>query len=175
MSAATSPEGGAPSNPAWGRPYALLMHACGAVAALTFGLMSLLVCADVVLRNLGYDVLSTSVEITEYMLIIATFVAAPWVLYLGGHIRIDVLFNTLPKGAQRALDLLSNLLGLAVSGVLAWQCLAVALDAHEQGAMVFKALVFPEWWLNLPLMFGSAMLALEFLRRLVSPSDQQGA
>ncbi|MGE8587806.1 MAG: TRAP transporter small permease [Alcaligenes sp.] len=174
MSAATSPEG-APSNPAWGRPYALLMHACGAVAALTFGLMSLLVCADVVLRNLGYDVLSTSVEITEYMLIIATFVAAPWVLYLGGHIRIDVLFNTLPQGAQRALDLVSNLLGLAVSAVLAWQCAAVALDAHEQGAMVFKALVFPEWWLNLPLLFGAAMLALEFLRRLLSTPAPQGA
>ncbi len=78
MSAATAPEG-QPSNTTWGRPYALLMNACGAVAALTFGLMSLLVCADVVLRNLGYDALSTSVEVTEYMLIIATFVAAPWV------------------------------------------------------------------------------------------------
>ncbi|MBY6347710.1 TRAP transporter small permease [Providencia rettgeri] len=174
MSAATSPEG-LPSNTTWGRPYALLMNACGAVAALTFGLMSLLVCADVVLRNLGYDALSTSVEVTEYMLIIATFVAAPWVLYLGGHIRIDVLVNNLPLPVQRLLDLVSNLLGLLVSAVLAWQCAVVALDAHEQGAMVFKALVFPEWWLNLPLLFGASMLALEFLRRLISRPVEQGA
>ncbi|EJC61413.1 TRAP transporter small permease [Alcaligenes ammonioxydans] len=174
MSAATAPEG-QPSNPTWGRPYALLMHTCGAVAAVTFGLMSLLVCADVILRNLGYDALSTSVEVTEYMLIIATFVAAPWVLYLGGHIRIDVLFNTLPASAQRGLDLLSNLLGLGVCGTLAWQCALVALDSHEQGAMVFKALIFPEWWLNLPLLFGAGLLALEFFRRLISRSAAQGA
>jgi TRAP-type C4-dicarboxylate transport system permease small subunit len=174
MSAATASEG-SPSNPTWGRPYALLMNTCGAVAALTFGLMSLLVCADVVLRNLGYDALSTSVEITEYMLIIATFVAAPWVLYLGGHIRIDVLFNNLPLPMQRGLDLLSNLLGLTVCGILAWQCAVVALDSYEQGALVFKALVFPEWWLNLPLLFGASMLALEFLRRLISRPVEQGA
>lgn len=174
MSAAATPEG-MPSNTTWGRPYALLMNACGAVAALTFGLMSLLVCADVVLRNLGYDALSTSVEVTEYMMIIATFMAAPWVLYLGGHIRIDVLVNNLPAPVQRILDQVSNLLGLVVCGVLAWQCAVVALDAHEQGAMVFKALVFPEWWLNLPLMIGAGLLTLEFLRRLVSRPVEQGA
>ncbi len=174
MSAAASPEG-LPSNQTWGRPYALLMNTCGAVAALTFGLMSLLVCADVVLRNLGYDLLSTSVEVTEYMLIIATFMAAPWVLYLGGHIRIDVLCNNLPLKAQKVLDTISNLLGLVVCGVLAWQCALVALDSHEQGAMVFKALVFPEWWLNLPLMVGAGLLTLEFLRRLVSRNTEQGA
>ncbi len=174
MSAATTPEG-MPSNTTWGRPYALLMNACGAVAALTFGLMGLLVCADVVLRNLGYDALSTSVEVTEYMMIIATFMAAPWVLYLGGHIRIDVLVNNLPAPVQRILDQVSNLLGLVVCGVLAWQCAVVALDAHEQGAMVFKALVFPEWWLNLPLMIGAGLLTLEFLRRLVSRPVEQGA
>ena len=55
------------------------------------------------------------------------------------------------------------------------QCAVVALDAHEQGAMVFKALVFPEWWLNLPLLFGASMLALEFLRRLISRPVKQGA
>jgi TRAP-type C4-dicarboxylate transport system permease small subunit len=40
--------------------------------------------------------------------------------------------------------------------------------------MVFKALVFPEWWLNLPLLFGASMLALEFLRRLISRPVEQG-
>ncbi len=86
-----------------------------------------------------------------------------------------MLFNNLPFPVQRLLDLVSNLLGLLVSAVLAWQCAVVALDAHEQGAMVFKALVFPEWWLNLPLLFGASMLALEFLRRLISRPVKQGA
>lgn len=148
--------------------YAFLMSACGAIAALTFGLMSLLIGADVILRNLGYDWVPSSVELSEYMLMIATFIAAPWLLYQGGHIRIDVAVNKLPASVGRQLELLCNLIGTFVCGVLAWQSLVVMLDTAAQGSLVFKELVFPEWWLNLPLLLGSALLCIEFVRRSVA-------
>ena len=42
----------------------------------------------------------------------------------------------------------------------------VLLDAHQQGSVVFKELIFPEWWLSLPLLIGAALLSIEFIRRL---------
>ena len=147
-------------------PYHVLMSLCGAIAAVIFGLMSLLVTADVILRNLDIDLIPASVEITEYMLMVATFVAAPWLLYKGGHIRVDVLVNLLPLPLQRLLQTLCNALGFFVCAVLARQSLLVLLDMYQQGSLVFKELIFPEWWLNLPLLTGSTLLSIEFLRRI---------
>ena len=67
---------------------------------------------------------------------------------------------------RKALEVLADLVGLGVSLLLAWHGLRVALDSAAQGGLVFKVLVFPEWWLNLPLLFGASLLAIEFARRL---------
>lgn len=154
------------ANSSASRPYHLLMSCCGAFAALTFGLMSVLVTLDVVLRNLNINFIPASVEITEYMLMIATFIAAPWLLYQGGHIRIDVVMNKLPATTQRLLSIVCNLIGGFVCAVLTWQSCVVLQDSHKQGSLVFKELIFPEWWLSLPLLIGAALLTLEFARRL---------
>lgn len=147
-------------------PYHVLMSCCGAFSAITFGLMSVLVTLDVLLRNLDIDLIPASVEITEYMLMVATFIAAPWLLYQGGHIRIDVVANLFPPPIQRVLAVFCNALGFFVCAVLTWQSWSVLQDSHHQGSVVFKELIFPEWWLSIPLLIGSALLTVEFLRRL---------
>lgn len=155
-----------PTAPRSSHPYHLLMSLCGGLAAVTFGLMSLLVTADVILRNLNINIIPASVEITEYMLMVATFIAAPWLLYHGGHIRIDVLVHLASAPLQRILSLFCNVIGLVVCGILAMQTLNVLLDVYQQGSVVFKELVFPEWWLSLPLLIGSTLLTIEFVRRI---------
>lgn len=152
--------------PVLARCYHLLMSVCGALAALLFGLMSVLVTIDVLTRNLSIDLVPASVEISEYMLMVATFVAAPWLLYKGGHIRIDVLVNQCPPAGQKILAVLTNLIGGLVCAVLAYQSLLVMLDLQHQQSLVFKELVFPEWWLSMPLLLGSTLLTVEFIRRL---------
>lgn len=149
-----------------GRIYHALMTTCGVLAAALFGGMALLVCADVLMRNLGMGTLQWSVEVTEYMLMVATFVASPWLLYVGDHIRIDILLRAASPAVRWLLGVFTDLAGLVISVVLGWQCLAITFDAAEQGSMVFKVLIFPEWWLNLPMGFACAMLAIEFARRL---------
>lgn len=149
------------------RVYHALMSACGAISALLFGAMGLLVCADVLIRNLGFGSIQASVEITEYMLMIATFIAAPWLLYIGDHIRIDILVRAVATPVRKALEILTDIIGLSVSLLLVWHGLRVAIDSSAQGGLVFQVLVFPEWWLNLPLLFGTSLLSVEFARRLV--------
>lgn len=162
------------ASPSASRPYHLLMSCCGAIAALIFGLMSLLVTLDVILRNVDINIIPASVEITEYMLMIATFIAAPWLLYHGGHIRIDVVVNKFSPAIQRFLAIVCDIIGFIVCSVLAWQSWVVLQDSHTQGSVVFKELIFPEWWLSLPLLIGSALLALEFIRRLRNDFHHKG-
>ncbi|MBU4610918.1 TRAP transporter small permease [Achromobacter sp. GG226] len=154
--------------------YARLMTACGGLAALLFGALGTLVCLDVFLRNLGVLNLTWGLEVSEYLLMTAAFVAAPWLLYHGDHIRVDILVRALPSGAQRGLDALSNLFGLGVCALLAWEAAGSARDAAAQGALTYKVLVFPEWWLTTPMIASFALMTVEFARRLVRPAPVGG-
>ena len=149
--------------------YAALMRACGFVAAATVAVITLLVCFDVIGRNLGLRTLPWINEVTEYALPIATLSAAPWLMWRNQHVRLDLLGMVLSPQAQRRVDRLSALLGLLISLVLVWYGIRTVMDSYSAGSLVLKALVFPEWWLYLPFPLGFALLALECGRRVLFP------
>lgn len=152
------------------RIHAALMRACGAVAAATIGAITLLVCYDVLGRNLGARTLPWVNEVTEYALPIATLAAAPWLMWRNQHVRLDLLGMLLSPAAQRLVDRLSAAVGLAVSLAFVWYSIAALRNSKAAGDLVLKALVFPEWVLYIPVPVGFALLALECARRLVHPS-----
>jgi TRAP-type C4-dicarboxylate transport system permease small subunit len=150
--------------------YPSLMRACGLVAATTVALITLLVCYDVVGRNLGLPSLVWVNEVTEYALPIATLAAAPWLMWRNQHVRLDLLGALLSPAAQRQVDRIASLMGLVVSLVMVWYAVRMLLDSRSSGSLVMKALVFPEWWLYVPVPIGFALLALECGRRVFNPS-----
>lgn len=150
--------------------HAALMRGCGLVAAATVAFITLLVCYDVVGRNLGLPSLVWINEVTEYALPIATLAAAPWLMWRNQHVRLDLLGALLSPAAQRSMDRLASLLGLIVSLVMVWYAVRMLLDSRSAGSLVMKALVFPEWWLYVPVPIGFALLALECGRRVINPS-----
>ena len=145
------------------------MRACGALAGATVGLITLLVCFDVIGRNFGLRPLVWINEVTEYALPVATLAAAPWLMWRNQHVRLDLLGVLLSPEGQKRLDRASALLGLVVSGVLVWYGVLTVLDSRAAGSLVLKALVFPEWWLYVPFPIGFALLALECGRRVLHP------
>jgi TRAP-type C4-dicarboxylate transport system permease small subunit len=158
--------------------YAWLMRTCGAVSATTFGAITILVCFDVLSRNLGMRSLSWINEITEYALPLATLAAAPWLMWRNQHVRLDLLGAVLSATGQRRLDRLASLLGLVVSLILTWYGVMTVLDSRAAGSVILKSLVFPEWWLYTPFPIGFALLALECGRRVIRPEglvSEQGA
>jgi TRAP-type C4-dicarboxylate transport system permease small subunit len=142
---------------------------CGVAAGLVVGAMVLLTCADVLARNLGVRGLPWIVEVTELALPLATLLAAPWLLHRNEHVRLDVLDRLLPPRALRGLGRAAAATGLVVCLAFVWYALKVIADARAIGAMVMKSLVFPEWWLFVPLPLSFGLMALEFGRRLFAP------
>lgn len=154
----------------WGRLYAGLMQACGVVAAATVGVITALVCIDVIGRNLGWVPFTWVNEVTEYALPVATLAAAPWLLWRNQHVRLDILGALLSRPAQRQVDRAASALAFVVSGLMTWTSWRMLLDSHQAGSLVMKALVFPEWWLYVPVPLCFALLALECARRVWRPS-----
>ena len=149
-----------------GRAYRLLLEGMATLAALLLAATALAVTGDVVARNVGLGATPWIVEVSEYVLPLATFLVAPWLLFRSEHVRIDLLLLVLPTKVSRALEVTVNALGLAISSVLLIYGVRTALDSARHGARVFKSVVFPEWWLYAPFALCFALLAIEFLRRL---------
>lgn len=144
------------------------MQACGTLAALVIGAVVVLVCYDVVARNLGFHSLAWVVEITEYALPLSTFLAAPWLLHRREHVRLDLLQQICSPNTLRRIDKMAALISLIVSIAICWYAVAVMLDAHKIEALVIKTLVFPEWWLFIPLLVSFILLAIESARQLLA-------
>lgn len=143
--------------------YPRILQSLAACAAVLLGAAAAAITFDVVARNLGVGSLPWILEVSEYVLPLATFLVAPWLLYRNEHVRLDILLAGRPW-LRRSADLI----GLAVSGVLVVYGVRTILNSAQQSAMVFKSVVFPEWWLYAPVPLCFALLSFEFARRLAS-------
>jgi TRAP-type transport system small permease protein len=148
------------------RLYGSLLTGLAAIAALLLGATALAVTLDVVARNLGLGTLPWILEVSEYVLPVATFFVAPWLLHRNEHVRLDALLLAVRKDVARFLEGAANALGLAISVVLVVYGVRTILNSAQQGSMVLKSVVFPEWWLYAPVPLCFALLCVEFARRL---------
>ena len=143
---------------------ALMKAFCSAFAIL-FGVLTLLVCVNVVLRYFGIASMPWLVEIIEYSMYGGTFLAAPWVLRQGEHVRVDIILTSLPRKFTIRLEQAIDALGFGVSMVMCLYSAALLIDAYQANFIEFKILAVHEWILILPMPIGCTMLSVEFLLR----------
>jgi TRAP-type transport system small permease protein len=150
--------------------YGRLLEALALVAcALIFG-MTLMICADVLLRNVrilpGVAGIEWSNEISEAMLYLVTMLTAPWLLRRGQHIRVDIVLRAVPKQVGWIFEWAVDALGLACCLLIAWYSARAALASFKAGSVSIKTLVTPEWWLLSVLPVAFLALSLEMLFRM---------
>src|SRR3979490_216923 len=109
-----------------------------AACALVFG-MTLMICADVLLRNVrilpGVAGLEWSNEISEAMLYLITMLTAPWLLRRGQHIRVDIILRAVPPRVGWAFEWAVDALGLACCAAIAYYGARAALASYAGGAL----------------------------------------
>lgn len=147
------------------RGYRRVLTACGMVAGSAIVAIAVLVSIDVAIRNLGVGNFPWLLEVAEYTIYITTFLAAPWVLHLGAHVRVDLVVQALPDAIAKSLELMVSLTGAGISGFLIYHGTLVVTEAHELNAIVVKELAVSEWLLLLIIPVSGALLAFEFVIR----------
>jgi len=156
--------------PAFERAYGRLLEAFAAAAcALILG-MTLMICADVFLRNVrvipGVAGLAWSAEISEAMLFLITLLTAPWLLRRGQHIRVDIVLRAVPPRVGWLFEWAVDLLGLGCCAIIFWYSARAALASFTAGSLSIKTLVTPEWWLLTVLPAAFTCLTIEMLFRM---------
>src|SRR5947207_828327 len=94
------------------RWYGHLLEALLLIACALLLIMTLLIGADVLLRNLGLGGIAPSNELSEDIIYLVTLLAAPALLRHGQHIRIDILLRALPAKVGWLLEWLGDILGV---------------------------------------------------------------
>ena len=152
------------------KAYGRLLEAFALIAcALVLG-MTLMICADVLLRNVrivpGVAGLAWSNEISEAMLYLLTMLTAPWLLRRGQHIRVDIILRAVPNRVGWIFEWITDTVGLACCLVIAFYGARAALASYKAGSMSIKTLITPEWWLLSVLPVAFLALSLEMLFRM---------
>ena len=150
--------------------YGALIEALALVASVALLAMVLIICGDVLTRNVAVPGLPRGVawsnEISELLLYAITLLAAPWLLREGRHIRVDIFLRALPKRAAYACEWLADILGLVSCLWLVVYGASAAWKSQQSAALSIKTLVMPEWWFLAPLPICFALLAVEFVFRM---------
>jgi len=140
-----------------------------AACALIFA-MTLMICADVLLRNVrfipGLAGLAWSNEISEAMLYLVTLLTAPWLLRRGQHIRVDIVLRAVPPRLGWVFEWIVDVLALGCCALIAWYSGRAALASYLAGSLSIKTLITPEWWLLGALPVAFTALTLEMLFRM---------
>lgn len=144
---------------------ALALAAC----ALILG-MTLMICADVFLRNVriipGLVGLEWSNEISEAMLFLVTMLTAPWLLSRGQHIRVDIILRAVPPLVGWVFEWIVDVLAFGCCAVITCYSARAAWASYAAGSLSIKTLVTPEWWLLSVLPVSFAFLTLEMVFRM---------
>jgi TRAP-type C4-dicarboxylate transport system permease small subunit len=133
---------------------------------IVLGVLIALMCVDIAIRNFRIGSLPWLIEVTEYAMYAGTYFAAPWVLRLGAHVRVDAVLTALPKRHAARLEQIVDIIGLGVSLVLVWYGALAVADAWRGDLVARKTWNFEEWLLLLPIPISGALLAAEFVLRI---------
>jgi TRAP-type mannitol/chloroaromatic compound transport system permease small subunit len=139
-------------------------------AALAGGLLILAsavsVSVDVLLRKFTTVTLGGADELSGYALAIGSTWAFAFVLLNRGNVRIDALYQHLPRGLAIACDLVALLALLAFASLVAWYGWAVMRYAWEIGSHSNSSLAVPLaipltlWWAGYGWFVACGMLLL---------------
>lgn len=146
------------------KAYDRLLAALAVIAAAAFGVLSFFIVYEVTLRWLGFRPPVWPQAISEYTMLYATVLAAPWVLRQVEHVQVTTLIVALPKRFRTPLARAMSLVGMVVCLVLAWYGLGVTLNAQ---GLEIRSFEMPKWIVYAPLPLGFFMLAVEFGRHML--------
>lgn len=150
--------------------YGRLLEALALVACALLFSMMLVICADVLLRNVALFPRMRGVEwsneASEAILYLITMLAAPWLLRRGRHIRVDIVLRAIPKRLAWYFEWACDVIALGCCVLLMVYGAQSALASKASGALSIKTLVTPEWWLLAPLPLAFLLLGIEVLFRM---------
>jgi TRAP-type C4-dicarboxylate transport system permease small subunit len=120
-------------------------------------LMTLLILGQIVARSMG-TVIPSSEDFAGWLLSATVFFGLAYTFNSGGHIRVTMLLSRLSAKKRRWQEMFNALVGLFISGYLAFYTLFTVYDSYDFEEVTDTYLVVPLWMVQSPMALGSLFL-----------------
>lgn len=134
------------------------------IAAVLAFLLSFVVLADVLGRDLFGRPLQGTKELVEISIVMILWLQTAYAIRSGGMIWVDALHTHLPARAQRGCEVFGALLGIAFFALVCWGSIDPALYAWRSNEFEGEgALRIPVWPARFLVVIGSFLAAVNYL------------
>lgn len=140
--------------------------AAGAAAAVFLASIAALISAQIAARLIGMHV-PASDDIAGWLMAASVFLALPYALNKGDHIRVTLLTGKLPPVWQRAFEIATAIGGVGLTGFMAYNATAFVYKSYALGDVAMGELAIPMWIPQIPLAVGFVILFVAFIDMLV--------
>lgn len=138
------------------------------VAGLGLLLMLLLVCTEIVLRDVFNTSNLWSEEVARYLMIWSVYFGSAAAVARGAHLRIDMLINVVSPGVHRALDIVASAWVLAFGLAMTWAGYLYVQDSFALGFVSADSnLTLQIGWIQLVIPITFALSAFHAARQIV--------
>jgi TRAP-type C4-dicarboxylate transport system permease small subunit len=120
---------------------------------------------SIITRQMGLESPIWVFQFNEYSLLWITFLGTAWLLVEDKHVRISLLTNVLGEKVNKGLDIVHNIVGFALCGVLAWYGFFSTRDHLLRNVIDTQAVDVPKWIILAVIPFGFVLLSLQFLKK----------
>jgi len=143
-----------------------LFHAAGVLAALFMVGTLAMVIAGVAARLLGFNVPGTDAY-AGYCMAAAGFLALAHTLKRGEHIRVTLILEHLPPGAQRALELWALGVATLLSALFAYYSVRLSWQSWDFHDVSTGNDATPLWIPQMSMALGAVVLCIAFVDEFV--------
>lgn len=148
------------------KAYDGLIYGMAALAAFLMAAMMVVICIDVLLRNLGYQSSAHFFTFTEYALLMVPCMGAPWLVREKGHIYVELLLMSLSQRVRARMTFAIGLACIALCLVLAWYGFGITWQNYVEAEKDVRSLDMPRWMVVVWIPLGFLLMAVEFVRHL---------
>jgi TRAP-type C4-dicarboxylate transport system permease small subunit len=146
--------------------YDAAIYGMAALAAFLMAAMMVVICLDVVLRNLGYQSSAHFFTFTEYALLMLPCMGAPWLVREKGHIYVEILLMSLGPRVRARMTTAIGLACIALCLVLAWYGWGITFKDFANAEKDVRSLDMPRWIVVMWIPLAFSLMAVEFARFL---------
>ncbi|MBT3205128.1 MAG: TRAP transporter small permease [Gammaproteobacteria bacterium] len=130
-------------------------------------IMTLLMLTQIVGR--WFDIIVPSTEdFSGFLLAAASFLALPYALRSGSHIRVSLFLSFFPAQLRKAVEFLVLVLVLVLVSYIAWSVSLMVIETWEFEELTQGYVAIPLWIPQVSLPIGLALFVLALFDELVS-------
>lgn len=138
------------------------------LAAMAMAGIVVLIVAEILSRGVFNSSIIFAVEWATYLQGVLILLGAAFTLRTDGHIRVGLGLESLPRAIARRVDLAATVIGLGISGLLAYAMADLALDALIDGTTSAWPSQTPLFVPQLAAAIGALLLFLQLLARFLA-------